>query len=62
MIGATGVARGRLAPDGPVHIGGEIWRAVAQGESVEEGRPVRVVGVEGLTLRVVKADDRGGAS
>jgi len=60
MIGATGVARGRLAPDGQVGIGGEIWRAVSPGQTVEEGQPVRVVGVEGLTLRVVKADEEGG--
>jgi membrane-bound serine protease (ClpP class) len=57
MIGVTGVARERLAPSGQVHIGGELWRAVVEGESVDEGRRVRVVGVDGLTLRVVKAEE-----
>jgi membrane-bound serine protease (ClpP class) len=54
MIGATGIARERLAPEGQVLVGGELWRAVAQGESLEEGAPVRVVGVDGLTLTVVR--------
>jgi membrane-bound serine protease (ClpP class) len=61
MIGMTGVARGRLDPVGPVHIRGEIWRAVTPGPVVEEGQAVRVVGVEGLTLKVVKAEGEGGA-
>jgi membrane-bound ClpP family serine protease len=29
---------------------------------VEDGRPVRVVDVEGLTLKVVKLEDGGGAA
>ena len=62
MIGATGVARGALAPEGQVHIGGELWRAVADGGHVEDGRSVRVVDVEGLTLKVVKLENSGGAS
>jgi membrane-bound serine protease (ClpP class) len=62
MIGATGVARGALAPDGQVHVGGELWRAVAQGGAVADGRSVRVVAVEGLTLTVVKAEDEGGGA
>jgi membrane-bound serine protease (ClpP class) len=56
MIGATGIARERLAPEGQVLVGGELWRAVARGESVEEGAPVRVVGVDGLTLTVVRGE------
>jgi len=62
MIGTTGVARGALAPEGQVHIGGELWRAVADGGHVEDGRSVRVVAVEGLTLKVVKLENSGGAS
>jgi membrane-bound ClpP family serine protease len=56
-----GVARSRLAPEGQVTVQGEIWRAVADGGPVDEGVPVRVVDVQGLTLRVVKADNPGGA-
>jgi membrane-bound serine protease (ClpP class) len=62
MVGATGVARGALAPEGQVSVAGEIWRAAAEGEAVEDGAPVRVVGVDGLTLKVVKAGKGGEAS
>jgi membrane-bound serine protease (ClpP class) len=61
MIGATGVARGPLAPEGQVHVGGELWRAVAEGSAVADGRAVRVVGVEGLTLKVIELRNGGGA-
>jgi membrane-bound serine protease (ClpP class) len=60
LIGTTGVARGRLAPDGQIAVQGELWRAIAEGETVEDGMPVRVVDVHGLTLKVVKAGDPGG--
>jgi membrane-bound serine protease (ClpP class) len=60
LVGQTGVAREPLAPAGQVSVQGEIWRAVAQGESVEEGAAVRVVGVDGLTLRVTRSDGPGG--
>ncbi len=60
LIGQTGIAREALAPMGQVAIQGEIWRAVAEGGTVEAGAPVRVVDVEGLTLKVVKADPGGG--
>jgi membrane-bound serine protease (ClpP class) len=60
LVGQTGVAREALAPTGQVSVQGEIWRAVAQGESVQEGAAVRVVGVDGLTLRVTKSDGPGG--
>jgi len=59
MIGEVGVAREALAPAGQVAIHGEIWRAVADGDAVDAGAPVRVVDVDGLTLKVVKADGGG---
>jgi membrane-bound serine protease (ClpP class) len=62
LIGTTGVARSRLAPEGQVTVQGEIWRAVAEGEPVDEGAPVRVVDMQGLTLKVVKAGTGGGPS
>jgi len=61
LVGRTGVARGRLAPEGQIAIQGEIWRAVAEGEPVDDGAPVRIVDVQGLTLKVVKAGNSGGA-
>src|SRR6266540_1830117 len=60
MIGETAVARGPLAHDGQVAVHGELWNAIAEGDPVADGAPVRVVGVEGLTLKVVKAGDPGG--
>ena len=59
MIGQTAVARGPLDREGQVSVHGEIWRAVAEGEPIADGAPVRVVGVEGLTLRVVKPEEGG---
>jgi membrane-bound serine protease (ClpP class) len=61
MIGQTAIARGPLEREGQVFIQGELWRAVSEGEPIADGAPVRVVGVEGLTLRVVKAGPEGGA-
>ncbi len=61
LVGETAVARGPLAPEGQVAVHGEIWRAVAEGGSVEDGAVVRVVDVQGLTLKVVKASGTGGA-
>ena len=55
LIGQTAVAREPLAPEGQVAVQGEIWRAVAEGEPIDEGAPVRIVDVQGLTLKVVKA-------
>jgi membrane-bound serine protease (ClpP class) len=54
LIGKSATVRERLAPDGQVMVSGEIWRAIAQGEAVEPGAQVRIVGVEGLTLKVAK--------
>lgn len=54
LIGRTGLARKRLAPDGYVRIGSELWRAeLAPGcPEVEAGGSVRVRSVRGLTLVV----------
>ena len=62
LVGQTGITRGPLAPDGQVTVQGEIWRAVADGGPLAEGTLVRVVDVQGLTLRVVKASDQGGTA
>ena len=52
LIGLVGQARGRLDPDGPVHVKGAMWRGRAIGEPIAAGTSVRVRGVEGLLLRV----------
>jgi membrane-bound serine protease (ClpP class) len=60
MVGQTAIARGPLDREGQVRVHGEIWRAVTEGEPIADGAPVRVIGVEGLTLKVVKAGEGGG--
>jgi membrane-bound serine protease (ClpP class) len=62
LIGKIAVARGPLAPEGQVSVQGEIWRAVVDAGAVEEGDQVRIVDVDGLTLKVVKAGDSEGAT
>ncbi len=54
MVGQVGLARSALAPTGEVFVQGELWRAVAEGESVGPGERVTIVGAEGLTLKVRK--------
>ena len=61
LVGQLATVKERLAPEGQVLVSGEIWRAVAEGEPVDAGARVRVVAVDGLTLRVAKADTKGGA-
>jgi membrane-bound serine protease (ClpP class) len=59
LVGEVGVARGPLAPEGRVAVHGEIWRAVADRDTVPDGAAVRVVDVHGLTLKVVRSDQGG---
>ena len=59
LIGQVGVARGGLAPAGQVAVQGELWNAVAD-VPVDDGAPVRVVEVNGLTLKVVPNGSGGG--
>ena len=51
LVGQRAVVIERLAPDGSVRLGDEIWRAIAS-TPVEAGSAVEITGVEGLTLRV----------
>jgi membrane-bound serine protease (ClpP class) len=59
MVGAIGIARGRLAPAGTVLVHGEYWAAESDDE-VENGERVQVTAVDGLRLRVrrVRAGSR----
>lgn len=58
LAGRHAVAVERLAPSGHVRIGDELWMATSAVD-VELGTDVRVVGVEGLTLRVRPALPEG---
>lgn len=54
LIGALGTVRKRLAPEGWVRVGSELWRAelVREGDAAEVGSEIRVLEVRGMTLRV----------
>jgi membrane-bound serine protease (ClpP class) len=51
MINEIGEARTALAPSGKVFVHGEYWDALSNAP-VEEGGEVRIVGVDGMKLRV----------
>jgi membrane-bound serine protease (ClpP class) len=52
LLGGIGVVRARLAPEGLVHVEGELWRARSAGRAVEPGERVRVAAMHGLLLDV----------
>ncbi len=58
MVGAVGDAREELAPEGLVFVSGALWKAIASAEPIHAGSPVRVVGRDGLQLKVVAAEQR----
>jgi len=55
MIGATGIAKETLDPEGNVYVHGELWAAVCDG-TIAEGESVVVEKVDGLKVRVKKAN------
>jgi membrane-bound serine protease (ClpP class) len=58
LIGKTGIARQPLQPTGIVHIEGEEWTAEnITGEEIPAGAHIRVVGFDGLRLRVERRFD-----
>lgn len=56
LVGAVGVARSQLSPDGTVFVQGEIWTAESVDGVIPAGGRVRVVRVDGLRLRVKKEE------
>jgi membrane-bound serine protease (ClpP class) len=58
LVGQIGRVRTNLAPPEPgqIDLRGEIWRAVSR-VPLPPGHPVRVAGVDGLTLTVEPADN-----
>lgn len=52
IVGETGVARSPIGPDGgSVFIHGEYWRAISE-TAIEQGKKIRVVGINGMELVV----------
>jgi membrane-bound serine protease (ClpP class) len=56
LIGAEGVVTTALAPSGVVQVASERWTAESTAGAVPQGARVRVVGTEGLRLRVAPID------
>jgi len=56
LVGVSGTVVRRVAPEGQVRIGGELWRAETRGAALEPGARVRVEAVRGLTLLVRPED------
>ena len=52
MVGHVGTVRESLNPDGMVFVDGALWQATAIGGSLPAGTQVRVLGLDGLRLRV----------
>lgn len=53
IIGEIGVARTKISAKGKVFVHGEIWNATSE-EVIRKGEKIRVIGIEGLTLRIQK--------
>jgi membrane-bound serine protease (ClpP class) len=52
MIGSLGSVREPLNPSGMVFVNGALWQATSTSGPLDAGTQVRVVGVDGLRLRV----------
>ena len=59
MVGALGEAREELAPEGLVFVSGALWKATAAPEPIHAGAPVRVIGRDGLQLKVAPSEHGG---
>jgi membrane-bound serine protease (ClpP class) len=56
LVGAVGVARSDLSPQGTVFVQGELWTAETPDGVIPAGARVRVTRVDGLRLRVMKEE------
>ncbi len=60
LVGMVGEAKGELDPEGMVLVHGELWEATAEDPPVAKGEKVVVTEVQGLKIRVRKAEGRKG--
>ena len=59
IIDSAAVVSSTLKPEGQVKIYGEIWRAVSDtGKNIKQGKKVRVISIDGLTLTVSEIKDK----
>jgi membrane-bound serine protease (ClpP class) len=60
MVGSEGVVSKDLDPEGVVQVASESWTASSAHGTIAKGTPVRVVGMEGLRLKVEPAATESG--
>ncbi len=60
LLGAEGIVRGDFNRQGYVFVHGELWRAHGD-EPLRDAQKVRILGYEGLTLRVQRVADSASA-
>jgi membrane-bound serine protease (ClpP class) len=58
LIGAKGIATSDLKPKGVVRVSGEFWEAITKDNAIETGKPVEVVGMEGMFLVVKPVEQK----
>ncbi|MBI1994758.1 MAG: NfeD family protein, partial [Deltaproteobacteria bacterium] len=61
LLGEIGEVKAALNPTGKIFVHGEYWNAEGDGE-IGAGEKVRVVGVEGMTLKVRRLSEHRGES
>ena len=59
MIGKSGTTVSQIARKGTVKIGRELWAAQVDGDNIEVGEEVTVIGQTGLKLTVIKKSQEG---
>jgi len=60
LIGATGIAKSDIGPNGVAYVAGEDWSARSEGGAIPKGSAVRVKRREGLSLIVEPGDSSPG--
>ncbi len=55
-MGKVAVARTPLSPEGFVFVQGERWQASLEGGTAQPGDRLRIVGADGLRLKVQKEE------
>ena len=56
VIGSSGKVVRRLAPNGVIRVGSELWEATSAGRRIKVGEEVTVLGRDGLRLIVSKSN------
>ena len=54
IVGSEGIVQQDLAPEGYVHVRGELWKASSAVRGLKKGEEVIVTGIDGLKLTVTR--------